>query len=274
MFNIELSDSDFEKISRFVYDYCGIYLHEGKRELIKTRLGKRLRAGNFKSFAEYYRYVTSPQGADELIAMIDAISTNLTYFFREERHFQKLMTIVTSLYLNGGRSWGIKIWSAGCSTGEEAYTIAICLKECLGLKPVSIKILATDISTQALKTAVTGIYPMEKVQKVPHEILRRYFQYGQGSFEGYVRVKDEIKNLVEFRRFNLIDEPPSDFRFDIIFCRNVMIYFDRETQATLVSRLHRCLNKGGFLFVGHSESLSGLKHPFRYVEPGVYKKDR
>lgn len=274
MFGVELRDRDFEKISRLIYDLCGINLHDGKKELVKARLGKKLREGNFKSFADYYRYVTTPEGANELVGMIDAISTNLTYFFREIKHFQKLHHIVPEIIQSDTR-WpkALRIWSAGCSTGEEPYSIAITIKECLGERPCDVRILATDISTRVLSTALCGIYPEEKVEKVPRDILYRYFQYGTGKSVGLYRIKKEIRNMVEFRRFNLMDLPPSDFRFDIIFCRNVMIYFDKQTQSDLVDRFYRCLNNGGYLFIGHSESLTGMRHLFQYIEPSIYRKD-
>lgn len=265
----ELTDRDFEKIRRLIYEQCGINLHEGKRELVRARLSKRLREGNFHSFAEYFRYVTTEEGTDELINMIDSISTNLTYFFRENNHFHRLAVIVGK--------WAevkpqIRIWSAGCSTGEEPYSIAISLSETLSTSRTSFSILATDISTRVLKQAVTGIYPEEKVARVPKPILERYFQYGTGKAAGYYRVKKEISNHVEFQRFNLMDPFPTTFHFDIIFCRNVMIYFDRETQTELIKKFYHALNDGGYLFVGQSESLTRLEHGFQYLEPSVYKK--
>lgn len=273
MFSVELGDRDFEKIRTLVYDLCGINLHDGKRELVKARLGKRLREGNFKSFGDYYRYVTTPEGKEELLSMIDAISTNLTYFFREEKHFHRLRSIIPQLLQRGGeRRNRLRFWSAGCSTGEEPYSLAITIAECLGDRGCDVKILATDISTRVLSKAVSGIYPQEKIERVPRELLRRYFQYGTGKMEGLYRVKEGIRNFVDFRRFNLMDTPPSDFRFDVIFCRNVMIYFDKPTQNELANRFYRCLSEGGYLFIGHSESLTGMKHPFQYVEPSVYRK--
>ena len=274
MHNPEMRDSDFKKISRLIYEQCGIHLCEGKKELVKARLGKRLREGSFRSFADYYRFVTTEEGTDELISMIDSISTNLTFFFREESHFQRLRRIMEKrLASPAGRSAEkIRIWSAGCSTGEEPYSLAVTVRECGNGRPCEAKILATDISTRVLKSAMDGIYSSEKTRNVPQEILRRYFQMGCGKRTGQVRVKQEIRQMVQFMRFNLMSEPPADFRFDIIFCRNVMIYFDKTTQDLLVNRFHRCLHEGGYFFVGHSESLTGLKHRFKYVEPSVYRK--
>jgi len=269
----ELRDREFEKISRLVYDLCGINLHDGKKELVKARLGKRLREGNFKTFADYYRYVTTPEGSDELITMIDSLSTNLTYFFREEKHFQRMKSILLQIQRDGNRpAPRLKVWSAGCSTGEEPYSLAILIKETLGNDIGDVKITATDISTRVLKTAMNGIYPEEKIKKLPKDILRRYFQYGTGASAGLFRIKAEVRQLIDFRRFNLMETPPTDFRFDIIFCRNVMIYFDRETQQQLIQGFEGLLRPGGHLFVGHAESLTGRSAGLTYVQPAVYRR--
>ena len=273
--NDELRDIDFEKISRLVYEQCGINLHLGKKELVKARLGKRLRKEKIGSFADYYRHVTAEGGMDELIAMIDSISTNLTSFFREESHFHKLREVVPSMVAasgNGRHLPRLRIWSAGCSTGEEPYSLAITLKELVDVGEIDLKILATDISTEVLRTAADGVYPKERIKNIPPLLLRKYFQVGQKRWSGHYRVKKEIRDIVRFRRFNLMKTLPVDNPFDIIFCRNVMIYFDKETQKNLIDRYHGCLKEGGYFFVGHTESLTGLKHPFQYIEPSMYRK--
>ena len=270
----DLRPVDFERISKLVYQHCGINLHDGKKELVKARLGKRLRGGNFESFSEYYQFITTDEGTDELIAMIDSISTNLTYFFREESHFQKLQGILASLAdMKDQRRSAIlfKIWSAGCSTGEEPYSLAMTLKECLNGTD-RVKVIATDISTRVLKTAENGIYTEEKIKNLPSSLVKKYFQVGSGRWTGSYRVKKDLRDIVEFRRFNLMEQPPSEFSFGAIFCRNVMIYFDKPTQGTLVNRFYDCLQKGGYFFIGHSESLTGLNHAFKYIEPSVYRK--
>jgi chemotaxis protein methyltransferase CheR len=275
MMMFELKDSEFERISKLVYEVCGINLHEGKRELVKARLGSRLREGNYKSFSDYCRYVTTAEGKDELIAMIDSISTNLTSFFREESHFVKLRVIVSSILGRTGSRAAvpqINVWSAGCSTGEEPYTIAITIKEAAGARPVDVKIIATDISTKVLRIAETAIYPAERIKKIDASILGKYFQRGTGRSEGYYRIKKDIKDMIAFKRFNLMDVFPSDSNYDVIFCRNVMIYFDKHTQTRLVNKYYGSLKKDGYFFVGHSESLTSLKHPFKYIEPSVYQK--
>lgn len=271
----ELRDIDFDKIRRLIYEKCGINLNEGKKELVSARLGKRLREGNFSSFAEYCRYVTSDEGTGELVRMIDSISTNLTYFFREDSHFHRLSAILpgmTEMAAAGRSSPKLRIWSAACSTGEEPYSLAITVRECLNKGPVDVKILATDISTGVLKTAASGVYPEEKLKNVPPSVLRKYFQRGTGKWTGYYRVKKDLQDIVHFKRFNLMEAPPEGTYFDVIFCRNVMIYFDKPTQDALVNRIYQCLVKGGYFFIGHSESLTGLSHLFKYIEPSVYRK--
>ncbi len=271
----ELRDIDFGRIRRLVYEKCGINLHEGKKELVSARLGKRLREGNFKSFAEYYRYVTSDKGTDELVRMLDSISTNLTYFFREGSHFQKLSVILPMMAKTAAALRNppkLRIWSAACSTGEEPYSLAITVMECLQKTPVDVKILATDISTSVLETAKRGVYSEEKLKDISPAIIKSCFQSGTGKSKGLYRVKKELRDMVYFKRFNLMEEPPEDSYFDVIFCRNVMIYFDKTTQGALVVRMYRCLLKGGYFFVGHSESLTSLNHHFKYIEPSVYRK--
>ena len=269
----ELKNSDFEKISRLVYEQCGIYLHEGKKELVKARLSKRLRAGGYKSFTEYYHHVTTEEGTDELISMIDSISTNLTFFFREEAHFARLTHIIHSFLEKQDRPKGdFRIWSAGCSTGEEPYSLAMTFLEAVGNHSLRCSILATDISTKVLNTAQAGIYPDDKIKGVPLPVLRKYFQKGTGKSAGFVRVRNEVKQMVTFRRFNLMDTFSVSNDFNIIFCRNVMIYFDKKTQNVLINKFYNVLKSGGYFFVGHSESLTGLKHQFKYVQPSVYVK--
>lgn len=271
-FSHELREVDFEKIRRLIYEQCGINLREEKKELVKARLGKRLREGKFKSFGDYYKFVTTREGTDELINMIDSISTNLTFFFREESHFRKLREILPEMMRSAGPREKVKIWSAGCSTGEEPYSLAITARELSASGNADVMITATDISTRVLKTAVSGIYPKDKFNNVPQAMIRKYFQYGSDNWEGFYRAKKDLKDMIQFMRFNLMENPSGDFVFDVIFCRNVMIYFDKETQNALVNRFYNCLKKGGYFFVGHSESLTGLSHSFKYIEPSVYRR--
>ena len=267
----KLRETDFESISRLVYKICGINLHDGKKELVTNRLSKHLRKRNFQSFDQYLSFVQTKEGSDELVAMIDSLSTNLTSFFREERHFQKLNDIVSEL-IRSQHITRLRIWSAGCSTGEEPYSIAMKLMESIEKNNIDLKILATDISTRTLRIALAGIYPVERVKTIPSAILKKYFQIGQGKWKGYYRVKKELKDIITFMRFNLMKTPSFTTPMDIIFCRNVMIYFDKETKVGLVNRFYDCLKKGGYLFIGHSESLTGLTNRFHYMEPTVYRK--
>jgi chemotaxis protein methyltransferase CheR len=271
----ELTDVDYERISRLVYDQCGINLQEGKKELVRARLGKRMRLGQFHSFRDYYQYVIHDASGEELVHLLDSISTNFTYFFREEKHFQFLRTdflpeLVARKKNKEGR---IRFWSAGCSSGEEPYSVAITLLE--GLQnPLGwhVEILGTDISTRVLKAAAAGIYPHERIRSLPQALTRKYFLKGDRQWKEHVKVKDRIKHNVQFRRLNL--KEPFHFKdpFDCIICRNVMIYFDKKTQAALVNRFYDYLEVGGVLMIGHSESLTGISHPFHYVRPTIYKK--
>ncbi|OPL15975.1 MAG: hypothetical protein AVO39_06845 [delta proteobacterium MLS_D] len=269
--SFELRNADFEKISRFVYEFCGINLHDGKRELVKARLGKRLRQGEFSSFSDYFKFVMTDEGTDELVEMIDSLSTNLTSFFREPAHFERLTEILKDM-ATSKKKLTLRFWSAGCSTGEEPYTLAIVVQEALAGRNDDVKILATDISTKVLRKAVTAIYDENKIRNISQPLLRKYFLRGTGSRNGQYRVKSDITEMVRFMRFNLKDSTVFSETFDVIFCRNVMIYFDTPTQQALIDRFYDCLRPGGYLFVGHSEGLTGLKHRFRYIVPSVYRR--
>jgi chemotaxis protein methyltransferase CheR len=271
---LELRDTEFDKISQLVHSHCGIHLHDGKKELVKARLSKRIREGNFPSFADYYDYVKTGEGTEEFIAMIDSLSTNLTSFFREDGHFRALSRIVPALLREESRRSKprLRFWSAGCSTGEEPYTIAITALEASHGLNAELQILATDISTKVLKKAEQSIYHADRVRTVPPDLMKKYFQIGQGNWAGHYRLKKDVRSLVSFQRFNLMDPMTAGDSFDAIFCRNVMIYFDKKTQEGLVNRFYNKLAKGGYLFIGHSESLTGLNHAFKYLEPSLYRK--
>jgi len=270
-----LSDRDFFRFKNLVHEKCGIFLHDGKKELVRARLGKRLRATRFKSFSEYYRYLMETDSGDELAQMLNAISTNLTSFFRESNHFTYLENNVFPHLFGSGRSRQIRAWSAGCSSGEEPYSLAMCLKSFLKTDSSwEINILATDISTEVLSTGLSGVYPGSRIQNLPTDLVRNFFQKGQHRWDGFVRVKPFIRNMIDFRRFNLISPFSFEKRFDIIFCRNVMIYFNRAAQESLVNKFYKCLHPGGYLFIGHSESLLSIRHPFKYIKPTIYQRQR
>jgi chemotaxis protein methyltransferase CheR len=272
----ELSDIDFRRFSTLVYEKCGIYLRKGKKELVRTRLGKRMREAGFENFKAYYRFLTQDESGRELVMMLDAISTNLTSFFREERHFDFLENDIFPSYaaeLGAGNRRKRLFWSAGCSSGEEPYSLAMCLLEYFGDDVGhNMKVLATDISTRVLAHARRGVYRASRLERVPDALLREYFHRGYDKQKGYFRIKPILKEVVEFRRVNLVEPFPFKRRFDLILCRNVMIYFDRTSQAGLVNKFYDVLRPGGYLFIGHSETLTGIDHPFTYVKPSIYCK--
>jgi len=269
-----LSDREFSDLCRLIHRHAGIYLPPQKKELVQARLGKLLRVRGLISFQEYYRQVLEDKSGGELTQLLDAISTNQTAFWREPAHFLLLSQEILPLWQQqkrAGLSW--RFWSAGCSSGEEPYTLAMVLLEALPAQELKgVKIYASDLNTQVLAQAQRGIYPEARAAPLPAEWRRRYFQKGIGRWEGYVRVKPEVQALVHFFHLNLMDALDFHDEFDLIFCRNVMIYFDRQTQATVVEKFYRSLRPGGCLFLGHSESLCNLRHRFTYVKPTVYRK--
>ena len=269
-----LSDALFQKFSALVYDKVGIYLKPEKRELLNARLGKRMRALGINSFREYYEYLSRDTSGEELVQMIDAVSTNFTSFFREKDHFDFLVShVLPDLTSRKRRKQEVVIWSAASSSGEEPYTIALVTEDFFEKRAEGgYRILATDVSTRVLAHAERGVYSMDRVVKVPERYLRKYFQKGHGSAAGHVRVKEHLRRRISFERFNLMDQFPWDGTLDIIFCRNTMIYFNRETQQRLVSKFYRALAPGGYLFIGHSESITGLKHEFVPTVSTVYQK--
>ncbi len=271
----ELTDADFQKISRLIHEQAGICLSEGKEALVRSRLGKRIREGQFGSFRNYYDHVVSDTSGKELVQLLDCISTNFTSFFREEKHFDFLRSELLPELMEAKRNRDkkLRIWSAGCSSGEEPYSIAITLLEAVKTPSIwDVKILATDISTKVLKTAESGVFHKDRVQAIPSDLLKRCFLKGERHWKDHVRVKDWVKEHVRFERLNLMHQFTFNEPFDCIFCRNVMIYFDNKTRADLVNRFYLCLEKGGAFLIGHSESLTGIQHPFRYIRPAVYRK--
>lgn len=271
----ELTDLQFTRISDLVKRLCGINLHQGKKELVKSRLGKRLRKLGLADYDEYIEYVRRDGGGDELIAMLDAISTNLTSFFREPGHFDYLaQDVLPRIVAAAGKAARrLRIWSAGCSSGEEPYTIGIVANESVpDLASWDARILATDLSTRVLARASEGIYDADRLKNLPGMLTGRYFTCIETHPPRRYQVNDCIRTLVSFARLNLLERWPMRGPFDAVFCRNVMIYFDKPTQTRLVDRFWELLAPGGVLFVGHSESLAGVKHRFDYVQPTVYRK--
>jgi len=270
---IELAENQLERISELVKSLSGINLHDGKKELIKARLGKRLRKLDMYSFDQYIDYLADDSSGTELTAMLDAISTNLTSFFREHDHFEYVAKeVLTKLVAAGQRR--LKIWSAGCSTGEEPYSIAITASEKIGdLANWDTRILATDLSTNVLHEAMEACYPAKRLESMLPQLRNKYFVPEQSGGERNYRVSDRIRRLVTFAHLNLMGNWPMRGPFNIIFCRNVMIYFDKPTREKLVRRFFDLLAAGGTLLIGHSESLTGIQHKFRYVRPTIYRKN-
>lgn len=272
MISTELTDHNFRRFSRLVYKNCGINLHDGKKELVRARLGKRLRVTGCKNFNTYFKLLNEDTEGWELVHMLDAISTNQTYFFREKKHFEYLKEKVFPSY-QAMLPKRLRLWSAGCSSGEEPYSLALWLTEHFNrIDSFDVKIMATDISTKVLAKAERGVYPKKQLSKIPKHQLRKYFQRGVGKQDGFFRVKQPLKDMVKFQRHNLMGTFEYENRFHLIFCRNVMIYFNRKTRESLIEKFYRCLEDGGYLLIGHAESLTGFKHRFKYVEPSVYRK--
>lgn len=266
-----LTERDLAAVVRLVYEKSGITLHEGKRALITARLQKRLRASGCRSFADYLRFVDSSE--PELVELLDAIATNHTSFFREPEHFAFLKSRVIPEWIKPGSLEPFDIWSAACSTGEEPYTLAMTFQEALADRDRSrVRILASDMSTKALRAADAAVYRLEKVQELPIETLRAYFERGLGEQAGWARVQPAIRRQVEFKQLNLLEITSLGRTFATIFCRNVMIYFDRAVQQRVVSMLERHLKPGGYLFISHSESLNGIQHGMQWVAPAVFQR--
>ncbi len=269
-----LDDALFNKFRRLIHQTTGISLSEEKKELLTARLSKRLRACGLSSFADYYKLITSDRAGEEFTHFLNSISTNYTSFFREQAHFSALTDrLLPSLdpLLAGGRR-PLNVWSAACSSGEEPYTLAMVLHEYYQGRKGAFQILATDISTRVLDIARRGVYAKEQVATVPQAYLKRYFMRGVGRSAGYVKVKPILQENIRFQRFNLMDRFPWRDEMHIIFCRNVMIYFDRPTQEKLVNKFYDCLVQNGYLVIGHSESISSLDHRFRPVEATIFRK--
>ena len=275
----ELTDAEYQTIANFVHKESGINLLDGKKELVRARLTKRISQLEMHNFKAYFQYVMSDKSGDELVFLLDALATNLTSFWREPQHFEFMSkTFIPELEAKRKRPGGggprMRIWSAACSSGEEPYTIAMVVLEKSPYFATGgdFRILATDLSTKVLNIAKRGQYGPESVKHIPMTALGRFMNRTEADHGYTYTIKPEVRRIISFRRFNLMDSMPFKGPMDLIFCRNVMIYFDRETIASLVEKFHNLLEIGGYLFIGHSESLSGLTHRFQYVAPCIYRK--
>ncbi|NLS05533.1 chemotaxis protein CheR [Rhizobium sp. P32RR-XVIII] len=269
-----ISKRNFDMLARFIYDYSGIKMPPTKLTMLEGRLRRRLRATNHSTFDDYCDFLFNDGGLEqEAIYLIDVVTTNKTDFFREARHFDFMQAVALPALVNSGIRT-IRTWSSACSTGAEPYTMAMVLAEFTEARSdLKYSILATDLSTDVLQTARRGIYPQDLVQPVPHDLQRKYVMTAKQPGRGEVRISPKLRGKVGFARMNLMDEkyPVGDV-MQIIFCRNVLIYFDKPTQQGVLSRLCDCLAKGGYMFIGHSESITGFDLPLKQVSNTVFQK--
>jgi chemotaxis protein methyltransferase CheR len=269
---VQLGAGDMRRISALVYAKSGIALKDSKRTLVLARLQKRLRLQGFNSFGDYVRFLETDRSGRELAAVLDAITTNHTGFFREPDHFHYLADeVLPALMSRGARP--VTAWSAACATGEELYSMAIAMMH--RVPPaghVRLRLLGSDLSSTAIRQARGAVYTSARVAHLDRPLLHRYFERGLGQQEGLVRVKAEVRRLTEVRHLNLMDIRLPGVLFDVIFCRNAMIYFDRQSRQRVVSMLERHLAPHGWLFVSHSEGLTDVDHRMKWCAPGVYQR--
>lgn len=267
MNSIDISNKDFHSLSQLIYSESGINIHIGKMELLKSKIAKRMRSTRISSCQEYLRYLI--ENKDEITEFIDTVTTNHSFFFRENASIQRM---VQALNLqNQIRPKKFNIWCAACSTGDEPYSVAIQMLE----SELEFSMLATDISHSVLNTAIRGVYTKERVKNIPTPLLHKYFQKGTGEkTTGYVRVRREVMSNIEFKKFNLISDPVPNEKFDVVLCRNVMIYFDNPTTERVINTLYHALTPGGLFIIGQAESLMSLKHNFKPVKntPSTFQR--
>ncbi|MEA2106497.1 MAG: CheR family methyltransferase [Bacteroidota bacterium] len=276
IFKAQMTSDDFDRLSKFIFQQSGIKMPPVKKVMLQSRLQKRLRELKITSFKEYADFVFSEEGQkNEIIHMLDVVSTNKTDFYREPVHFDFLtQTILPEFIETNNFNKNFKVWSAGCSSGEEPYTIAIALNEFKNNYPnFNYSILGTDISSQILQKAFLAVFKEERIVNIPLELKRKYFLRSKDRINKTVRVIRDLRDKVEYRRLNFMDETYniSDI-FDVIFCRNVLIYFNRDTQEQVINKLCNKLKKGGYLFIGHSESILGMDVPLQQIKPTIFKR--
>lgn len=269
---VTITDKEFIKLSKYIKDNYGINLKEEKKMLVIGRLHNVLAELNFESFSQYYDYIISDKTGKAVSTLVSKITTNHTYFMREKNHFEYLREKVLPYLVNSVKDRDLRIWSAGCSSGEEAYTIAMLLDEFFKEEKLwwDKKILATDISEKVLNIAKNGVYHKEQISPLPEMWKREYLI--KRDEENFI-FTEKIRNEIIYRKFNLMDNVfPFKKKFHVIFCRNVMIYFDNNTKSELIRKFYNSMEHGGYLFIGHSESLNGETMGFNYVMPSVYRK--
>lgn len=274
-YHAQLSEADFSRLSAFIYNTAGIKMPPAKRIMLQSRLHKRLRELGMDSFSTYTDYVLSERGQqEELIHMLDVVSTNKTDFFREPVHFDFLRDQVLPEFYSDASNRTLKVWSAGCSSGEEPYTIAMVISEYLqrGVRG-DFQVLGTDISTRILHAGVNAVYKEDRVAGIPLELLHRYFLRSKDREQPTVRIVPDLRRKVRFQRLNFMDSTYNvGDMFNVIFCRNVLIYFDRKTQEEVISKLCTRLVPGGYFFLGHSESIMNMDLPLSTIQPTIFRR--
>ena len=275
IYNTKISDKEFNILSDFIYKNFGIKMPSAKRVMLQSRLHKRLRSLSMADFGEYIDYLFSSEGKKtEVTEMMNVVSTNKTDFFRESAHFEFIENYILPKFATERPNQQIKIWSAGCSSGEEVYTICMTLEDFKRFNTkMNFHVFGTDISTEMLKKAKSAIYNYDRTTGISNDRKKRYLLISKDRSTNLVKVIPNIRNKVSFSRLNFMDKHYNvDSGFDIIFCRNVLIYFDRETQEKVINRLCQKLDTGGFFFLGHSESVTGLNVPLKQLKPTVFQK--
>lgn len=264
---LRLSDREFKLFQDMIFRTAGITMSSAKKALVAGRLAKRVRQHNLTSFKGYFDFISAGENKAELQIAVDLLTTNETYFFREQKHFDFLRSMLAG---RGANTRPFRVWSAASSSGEEAYSIAMLLDDCLG--DSAWEVVASDISSSVLDKARTGVYPLTRSKDISHVYLKRYCLKGIGEHEGMLMVVPELRNRVRFLQINLNAKLPELGEFDVIFLRNVMIYFNQETKREVVSRLFPRLRDGGYFLIGHSESLNGISDSMAPVRPSIYHK--
>jgi len=265
-----MTQADFDKISKLAMEFSGIVLAEHKRDMVYSRIARRVRALKLRNFSDYLSYLDNHHD-QEASDFINALTTNLTSFFRESHHFDFLREeLFPKLRFANKNSKRLRIWSAGCSIGQEVYSIAMTLRQVGFPSDWDIKLLATDLDSNVIATGKAGIYPSDHIDSIPTELVKRFFRHSNDNRS--VQVKDELRQLVTFKRLNLLEQWPIKGPFDFIFCRNVVIYFNRDTQKVLFDRYADLLPIGGHLFIGHSENLNGITDRFENLGNTIYRK--
>jgi len=268
---MDITEQEFERLAAYVKKSFGLHLGREKKMLVLGRLGRVLQSLNLDNFTDYLDYVTRDRSGQAAATLINRLTTNHTFFMREPDHFDYFRDRVLPEILPRLKDRDLRVWSAGCSTGEEPYTLAMLIDEHVGSAKIGwdTTLLATDISERVLLHAIRGVYPAESVEPLPKRWRLTYFvPHGDGRYA----VADRIRREVVFRRFNLMDPFPFRKGFHVIFCRNVMIYFDEHTRRRLIRKFYESLAPGGYLFIGHSETINRFESPFTYVKPSIYRK--